>query len=386
MPDFINIPIETEPDAIAQIAFDFMEESVPGWEPNDGNLDVWILSAGARQAAVLRDVASDVPIAILRYIGFFIFGLAPVDATAATALTNWTMQDNAGYTILDGTNVGVRDSNGDLIPFVTVGDFTVPALSTTASNIPIAALEEGANGSNLGSVGGNVELVDAIAGPAAITLVAKTSGGSDDEDDQVYISRLISYIRLMSPRPVKAQNFADLARNIAGVWRAAAIEGYNAVSGLTGQPQTVTVFPVDEAGAYVGDTIANQYLAYVTPMMSPNFSVFKKAVTVRTVNVSADITVYTGWDKPDRETAAEAAIVELLDAGTWGSPPFGDGRDFIVTNSLKVNDIIARLYHVDGIQYVSNVLINGVASDLTWANPTTEVSVPQPGSIAVTAL
>jgi hypothetical protein len=150
MPDFINIPIETEPDAIAQIAFDFMEESVPGWEPNDGNLDVWILSAGARQAAELRDVASDVPIAILRYIGFFIFGLAPVDATAATALTNWTMQDNAGYTILDGTNVGVRDSNGDLIPFVTVGDFTVPALSTTASNIPIAALEEGANGSNLG--------------------------------------------------------------------------------------------------------------------------------------------------------------------------------------------------------------------------------------------
>lgn len=386
MPDFINIPIETEPDAIAQIAFDFMEENVPGWEPNDGNLDVWILSAGARQAAELMDLASDVPAAILRYIGFYIFGLAPVDATAATALTNWTMQDNTGYTIEDGTNVGIRDTNGDLIPFVTVGDFTVLAGSTTASNIPIAALEEGANGSGLGSVGGPVELVDAIAGPSLITLVAKTSGGSDDEDDAVYISRLIAYIRLMSPRPVKAQDFADLARNIPGIWRAAAIEGYNATFGFLGQAQTVTVYPVDENGAYVGDVIAQQYLDYVTPMMSPNFNVFKKAVTPRTVNVTADITVYSGWDKPDRETAAESAIVELLDAGKWGAPPFGDGRDFIVINTLKLNDIIATLYKVDGIQYVSNVKINTVASDLTWANPTTEVSVPVPGTIVVTAL
>jgi hypothetical protein len=212
MPDFINIPIETEPDAVAQIAFDYMEENVPGWSPADGNLDVWILSAGARQAAEGRDIASDVPVSILRYIGFYIFNLAPVEATAATALTNWTMSDNAGYTILDGTNVGIRDANGDLIPFVTVGDFSVAVGSTTAVNIPIAALEPGANGSNLGAVGGNVELVDAIAGPSLITLVAKTAGGSDDEDDQVYISRLINYIRLMSPRPVKAQDFADLAQ------------------------------------------------------------------------------------------------------------------------------------------------------------------------------
>jgi uncharacterized phage protein gp47/JayE len=296
------------------------------------------------------------------------------------------MTNTAGYTILDGTNIGIRDANGDLIPFVTVGDFSVTAGSTTASNIPIAALEPGADGTGLGTVGGNVELVDAIAGPSSITLVAATAGGTDDEDDQVYISRLIAYIRLMSPRPVKAQDFADLARNIPGIWRAAAVEGLNATFGFTGQAQTVTVFPVDQNGAYVGDTIAQQYLDYVTPMMSPNFSVFKKAVNTRSVNVSANITVYAGWDKPDRETAAEAAIVQFLDAGTWGSPPFGDGRDFIVTNSLKLNDIIATLYRVDGIQYVSGVLINGVAADLTWPNPTIEVSVPSPGTIAVTAL
>jgi hypothetical protein len=386
MPDFINIPIETEPDAITQIAFDYMEENVPGWEPNDGNLDVWILSAGGRQAAEVRDVASNVPVTILRYIGFYIFGLAPVDATAATALTNWTMKDNAGYTILDGTNVGIRDANGDLVPFVTVGDFTVPALSTTASNIPIAALEEGANGSSLGSVGGPVELVDAIDGPTTITLVAKTSGGNDDEDDNVYISRLIAYIRLMSPRPVKAQDFADLSRNITGIWRSAAIEGYNADFDLTGQAQTVTVFPVDENGAYVGNTIADQYVAYVQPMMSPNFSVFRKAVNIRSVDVTANINVFPGWDKPDRETAAEAAIAELLNAGTWGSPPYGDGRDFLVTNTLKLNDIIGRLYRVDGIQYVSGVTINGSGADLTWPNPTTQVSVPTPGTINVTAL
>src|SRR5262245_22295104 len=115
MPDYINIPIETDPDTIAQIGFDYMQEVVPGWDPSDGNLDVWILNAIARQAAEVRDVASDVPLSILRYIGFFIFGFNPIDATSASALTNWTMQDNAGYTILDGTNIGIRDANGELI-------------------------------------------------------------------------------------------------------------------------------------------------------------------------------------------------------------------------------------------------------------------------------
>lgn len=384
MPDYVNVPIETEPDAITQIGFDFMEENVPGWTPADGNLDVWILSAIGRQAAEVADVASNVPIAILRYIGYFIFGLAPVDATAATALTNWTMQNNAGYTIEDGTNVGIRDGNGDLIPFVTVGDFTVPALSTTASNIPIAALEPGANGTNLGTVGGAVELVDAIDGPLGITLVAATAGGSDDEDDAVYVSRLITYIRLMSPRPVKAQDFADLSQNIPGIWRSAAIEGLDGVFNTTGNPQKVTVFPVDEFGAYVGDTKADEYVAYVQPMMSPNFDVYRKAVNPRVVNITANISLFPGWNSADRIAAGSSAITEFLDPGTWGSPSFGDGRQFIVTNTLKLNDIIGALYRVDGIQYVNSVLINGSAANLTWPNPTYEVSVPTPGTITVT--
>jgi hypothetical protein len=384
MPDYINVPIETEPDAITQVGFDYMEENVPGWTPADGNLDVWILSAIGRMAAEVADVASDVPVAILRYIGFYIFNLAPIEATAATALTNWTMQDTAGYTIPDGTNVGIRNLDGDLIPFVTVGDFSVATGSTTATNIQIAALEEGSDGSGLGTVGGPVELVDAIAGPSAVTLVAATSGGTDDEDDQIYLNRLISFIRLMSPRPVMAQDFADLAQNVTGIWRAAAIEGLDANLSLTGQPQRVTVFPVTEGGVYVGDTIADNYVAYVQPMMSPNFTVFRKAVSPHAVNITANISLYPGWTNADRISAAQSAINTFLDPGTWGSQPVGDGRDFVVTNTIKLNDIVGVLYKVDGIKYVNSVTINGVAADLTFSNPTIEVGVPTPGTITVT--
>jgi hypothetical protein len=79
-----------------------------------------------------------------------------------------------------------------------------------------------------------------------------------------------------------------------------------------------------------------------------------------------------------------SAITAFLDSGQWGSPPFGDGRDFIVTNTLKLNDIVGALYRVDGVRYVNSVTINGSATDLTWPNPTYEVSVPTPGTIAVT--
>jgi hypothetical protein len=138
-----------------------------------------------------------------------------------------------------------------------VGDFSAWQGSTTATNIQIAALEEGADGSGLGTVGGPVELVDAIAGPSAHHASREDERAAPMTKTIRSISRLISFIRLMSPRPVMAQDFADLAQNVTGIWRAAAIEGLDANLSLTGQPQRVTVFPVTEGGVYVGDTIAD---------------------------------------------------------------------------------------------------------------------------------
>lgn len=393
MPDYINIPIETDPDTIAQIGFDYMAEVVPGWDPSDGNLDVWILSAIARQAAEVRDVASDVPLAILRYIGFFIFGLNPIDATAATALTNWTMQDNTGYTILDGTNIGIRDNNGDLIPFVTVGDFSVPALSTTAVNIPIAALEPGADGSDLGSVGGNVELVDAIAGPSSITLVAATSGGEDEEDDTVYVSRLITYIRLMSPRPVQEQNFADLAQNIPGIFRAAAIEGLNSLGGINGLTNYVSVFPVDENGLApmtpAWDAILQAYNDYVVPMMSPNFNVVVDRPDYYNINVNFTGVAYVEYDTTDVMSRGSQAIRDYLDPAIWGSPNFGDVRKFTVSQTIKVNDIVGVLSRVPGMRYVNTVTMSidpaGLAaSDITFPNTGLGCGIPIANTITGT--
>jgi hypothetical protein len=61
MPDYITPPIETEPDDLSSEAFASLEAQVPGWLPNPGNLETWLIEALAQMAGVTADVASAVP-------------------------------------------------------------------------------------------------------------------------------------------------------------------------------------------------------------------------------------------------------------------------------------------------------------------------------------
>ena len=51
MAEYLDVPIETDPDALAEDAFDYISDQVPGWEPNAGNLEVWLIEALARMSA-----------------------------------------------------------------------------------------------------------------------------------------------------------------------------------------------------------------------------------------------------------------------------------------------------------------------------------------------
>jgi hypothetical protein len=122
---FVAVDFATDADQLADDAVDYLRAAMPGWEPADGNLEVWILQAVARQVAELTAVAADVPAAIFRQFGTQLVGLAPQAGARATLTSFWTARDNLGYTIPAGTQVAYRVTGDDLIVFEVVGDTVI---------------------------------------------------------------------------------------------------------------------------------------------------------------------------------------------------------------------------------------------------------------------
>ena len=225
MPEYITVPIQTDPDALATDSFDFLQNAIPGWLPQEGNFEVWLIEAMARMVAQVRDIESMVPTAIFRYFGGQLFGIQPVDAASATGFTTWTVQDDLGYTIPGGTQISLRDSQGVDHPFVTIGDVVIPAgsTSTATDGVMISAVFPGADSSNLS---GDVTLIDILTFVTAVTIDTPTTGGIDAEDDSTYLNHLVEELQLMAPRPILPADFAALVKNVVGVYRATALDGY----------------------------------------------------------------------------------------------------------------------------------------------------------------
>jgi uncharacterized phage protein gp47/JayE len=134
-----------------------------------------------------------------------------------------------GHTIPAGTQVSITDASGNVVPFQVLYDVIVPGGSNTtaAGGVTLSAVTAGAAASAIGSPGGSIALIDALAFVNTITQVAGTTGGVDAETDDEYLSRLSNELQTLSPTPILAADFAILAQNVAGVQRAVAVDNYN---------------------------------------------------------------------------------------------------------------------------------------------------------------
>jgi hypothetical protein len=222
VPEYILEPLDTDPEDIYQDAKDYIQNFYPNWEPSDAQLDALILRFVALKMAIIADMASRVQRTIFRYFGSTVIGLQPLAGVNATISIQFTAIDATGYTLPSGTTVGLTDDNGDLHLFETQSDLIIVAGQTTGTTTA-EAVEEGTAANSLGGI---VQLVEQIDWLSTATAVSPSAGGADDESDEDYLNRLTTYLSLMAPRPLLGQDAALLARNIAGVYRAAAIDNF----------------------------------------------------------------------------------------------------------------------------------------------------------------
>lgn len=226
MTEYIIEPLDTDPEAIFNDFTEFMRQYFPDWEASEGQLDVIIARYFSMQTAFTADMASRVLRAIFRYFGNSLAGIPPLPGSAAQALIQFDVLDPSTppieHTLPFGSLVGLTDADGDLQMFSTMDDLVVDPGDVVAE-VVAQAIELGSVSNN---IGGTVDLVEGIDWISAARVVGVSSGGSDPENDDVYVQRLTENLALMAPRPILAQDYAVFARNVPGVWRSAVIDNF----------------------------------------------------------------------------------------------------------------------------------------------------------------
>lgn len=368
--DYIGFPIETDAAALAKAAIQELMSLQPGFVPNESNLEVALIEVLSTMEAETRYVASLVPAEIFRYAGRSLFNIQPIDGAPATATSTWTMRDTAGYTIPANTLVAYQPSGTTSLYFRTQSDVTVPPgqVTTGTGDVILVASEYGTAYNGLEPQ--SVALADALTFVTAVTTETATAGGVDRETDDAYLNRLRTELGLLSPRPILPNDFAVLALNVAGVFRAVAVDGYDPVTKSFGNERMVTVAVADAAGETVTPQIQTLVAAYLESLREVNFIVNVVDPNYTTVDVTATVKVSSGADVSIVLATATQAVEDFLQPFTW---PWA--------NTLRYNQLIAVLADIPGVEYVAD--ITTPTGDLLLGDV---ASLVRPGTVSIQAV
>jgi uncharacterized phage protein gp47/JayE len=360
MAEPITVPITTDPDTLADLAFDYLEANIPGWQRERADWSSQLIASCARLIAEARDTASDVPLAVLRYLGKWLVQLPAIEASYAATTATITTVDNAGYTIDAGTRFLVKTAGDDGVVFTVVSPVTIlpGSTSTAVGGVDLLAAEPGAEGSGL-SAGSDVIPVDSLAYLDTITLEAVTTGGEDAETDDAYIARLIEELALFTPTPILPDDFAVLARRIPGVGRSLALNLYNPSDGLYTHARTVTVVLTDTAGEPVSGGVKTTVADYLQALREVNWTVPVIDATYTTIDVTYTAVAYPGYDIAAVETAADAAVAAYFSPANRGVPRYNeaDPNTWLNDPTVRYLEVAEVLNRTDGLDYLTAVTV-----------------------------
>lgn len=356
---YLGYPILVDAQDLMQRAFTYLKNKIPSWEPSEGQLDVWMIETIASEAADIGTLASQVPLSIFRYFGANLMGIQPIDATSATTTIKFNLSDVLGHTIPAGSQVGIRNITGDLIAFITLNELVIPA-GSDEGNAVISAIIPGAAASGLGTISGPVELIDVFSWVDNITQYTVTTGGLDAESDDTYLSRLALELQTMAPRPILPRDFAILARNVPGVQRAVAIDGYNPDDETDDNERMVTIVALDSSGNPVSSDIKTDISDYLEQLREINFVVNMMDAVIIQIDITAVYTILSGYNSGDVADRVSSAINGYIDPATWGIDSTDDPNDpitFINRDTIYYLELATVINNVVGVDRITTLTL-----------------------------
>jgi hypothetical protein len=392
MPDYIIEPLDTDSESIYADFVDFVRGHFPDWNPNEAQLDVIIARFFSQQTATVADMSSRVQRAIYRYLGANLENIPPLPGSAATATVSFHVVDSGAHVLPMGSMLGIADANGDMYMFQTLGDMDVPAGAIEWPSITAQALDLGADANNLT---GTVEMLEQVDWIDDAQVVGVTSGGSDPEEDEVYIQRLTDNLSIPR-RPTYAQDLVVMARNVPGVWRAAAIDNYRHTGGgtyTTDLEDSIAISAVDVNGEAVTGPTLDLLMTYLTENLRQNFLLTWVPPTYHTIGVTYTAHAYqtSGTDGASVKSEVDQSLDNILLPMRYGQiPEQTNDRSWRPVPVMRYLELTTAVENVRQIDYVESLTfsVDGGASTnadkpLGGAFPLTRPGHPYNGTILI---
>lgn len=357
MSKFADLFPSVDPVTIKAEIVEQLEANVEGWEPHPGNLDMWLIEAKARLWLILLKQASTMGAAAFGNFGRTIANVPPILAAPATVTSTWTVIDEDGHTIEDGTEVKIPVPGGEPLGFVVVGDVTIAPgkTATAAGEVLLQAIEPGVAGNELS---GEATPISTVAFVDTITLVGKTSGGVDEEDEDTYLGRLTKKLQTLSLSLILPRDFEIDARDTASVARALCIPAYNAETEAE-EALAMTVVPADAAGASSSAPVKAALKASQGAKLISGVKYFVADPTHTKVDVFPSIIVSAGFDPSTVKAAVKTRMAAYLASANWGIPASGESTGWENRTKVYFNEAIVEADRVQGVDRVTSLLIGG---------------------------
>jgi hypothetical protein len=351
--DFIDIAVETDPDALKQTLYELIQEQFPEWDPSKASLDKWIVDGTALIGADLGGLTVSVGKELFRQFGLTILAFPPLEAEPATGTVTINVIDTAGYTIPAGYQMTIEESGSNKIAFRTKADAVVTAGQTKVEGVQIEAVVDGTEANDLTE---DPKPLDSITFIKTIEQTSvETSGGVDEETPDEYLDRLATELQLLTTTPIIPSDFEKLARQIPGVYRAVAIDMYDSDKSEENKERNVSVAMVDVDGVGANAERKAEYKALAEEKREVNFEVHVMDPTYTEIDVEVEVVTLPGFSPAQVKAAVEEALQNYLDPSNWGNTQ-ENPRLWRQNTTVRQTELIWLMNNVPGVDYVKGTL------------------------------
>lgn len=357
------------PQSIYDNAVNNLVVDLPDWVPREGNVEVVLLENLSLMLSEGIFTVNRLPSAITEILAK-LFGITRDAGAPPTCTLEFTMVNNAGYTIPAGTRVILPVQVGQVtITFSTNVDLVIAPGNLTgqvlATGDIFTALANGTNNTL-------VNMLESSLYVDQVEIVVAVADGRAPESDLDYFSRATTKFSRLNDTLVTPSDFRarTLEQDQSIYYRAEVYDNWDGSGGGPGSdPGHVTIAVYGPSGT-VSSPNKTALQTLLAAQAASMLSVHVIDPTVTTVAVTSQIVVESGFVSADVIQAVEDRLTEYLNTDTW---PWGD--------TVYRNELISVIDQVPGVKRVNT--LTTPATDTVLSGVANLVTV---GTLTITAL